>query len=360
MKKLVRRFALLLILSVALFSCSDLWGPLNNPLDSYADSTATMPGPVLPEVVTKTTTVLGSLQCVVSWGSAGSGDGQFGTNDYADGMPRSIVVDGKGYVYIADSLNNRIQKFDAQGGFVTKWGSQGSGQGQFSNVDRLCVDGKDRIFAVDSNNNRVEVFSENGSFITQLGGQSGSGSGQLVLGGGNGARGVAVDSEGSLYVMDTNNYRIVKYITSDDVHYEYLGAWGSKGSGVGQFDWGYSANIVVDAYDFIYVSDYNNRRIQKFDANGNLVRVIDCSFCIAYVYITIDNESDILYALDVYNNAIHAFNLDGTFIGTWIEGGIVNFPSSFAYANGFIYVLDINEGVGVTSNDRVLKFSIIR
>jgi len=60
-----------------------------------------------------------------AWGSYGSGDGQFN-------YPRGIAIDTDGLVYVADSWNNRIQKFTKDGQFLSAWGSEGSGDGQFN------------------------------------------------------------------------------------------------------------------------------------------------------------------------------------------------------------------------------------
>ena len=51
-----------------------------------------------------------------------------------------IAVDSSGNVYVADSDNNRIQKFDSNGNFITKWGSNGSGDGQFNGPIGIAVD----------------------------------------------------------------------------------------------------------------------------------------------------------------------------------------------------------------------------
>src|SRR5262249_2197035 len=69
---------------------------------------------------TKYKATVGPAPCpfVTKWGSAGSGDAQFE-------FPWGVAVDGSGNVYVADRDNNGIQKFDANGAFLTKWGNTG-------------------------------------------------------------------------------------------------------------------------------------------------------------------------------------------------------------------------------------------
>jgi tripartite motif-containing protein 71 len=61
----------------------------------------------------------------MSWGCTGSGDGQFN-------HPHGNEIDPQGNVYITDQGNSRVQKFTSNGTFITKWGSEGSGNAQFS------------------------------------------------------------------------------------------------------------------------------------------------------------------------------------------------------------------------------------
>lgn len=70
-------------------------------------------------------------QLVTKWGSKGTGDGQFNE-------PWGIAVDSSGNVYVTDTSNNCIQKFDASGTFISKWGSSGSGDGQFNELRGVC------------------------------------------------------------------------------------------------------------------------------------------------------------------------------------------------------------------------------
>jgi hypothetical protein len=61
---------------------------------------------------------------------------------------------------VADSGNNRIQKFDASGGFIAKWGSLGSGDGQFSNPQGMAIDAQGNVYVADSGNNRIQKFGD--------------------------------------------------------------------------------------------------------------------------------------------------------------------------------------------------------
>ena len=60
---------------------------------------------------------------------------------------------------MADYGNNRIQKFDNNGTFITKWGSTGSGNGQFSNLNGVAVDSSGNVYVTDTGNNRIQKFN---------------------------------------------------------------------------------------------------------------------------------------------------------------------------------------------------------
>ncbi|MGB9940270.1 PKD domain-containing protein [Methanosarcina sp.] len=132
-------------------------------------------------------------------GSQGSGDGQFNS-------PNDIAVDSSDNVYVVDSGNHRIQKFDSNGNFITKWGSEGTGDGQFYNgLSGIGVDSSDNVYVVEPGNNRIQKFDSNGNFITKWG------SGGIDYGQFKYPYDVAVDSLGNAYVTDTENQRIQKF-----------------------------------------------------------------------------------------------------------------------------------------------------
>jgi tripartite motif-containing protein 71 len=95
---------------------------------------------------------MSSCPFVTNWGSLGSGDGQFNT-------PIDVAVDGSGNVYVADTGNNRIQKFTNTGTFLAKWGSPGRGNGQFESPGGLAVDRSGNVFVADIGDNRIQKFA---------------------------------------------------------------------------------------------------------------------------------------------------------------------------------------------------------
>ena len=88
---------------------------------------------------------------VAKWGNVGTDDGQFK-------YPSGIEVDSSGNVYVADSENHRIQKFDSNGVFITTWGNFGTDEGQFGNPSGIAVDSSKKVYVTDSNRNIIQLF----------------------------------------------------------------------------------------------------------------------------------------------------------------------------------------------------------
>ena len=76
---------------------------------------------------------------ITTWESRGSGNGQF---EY----PHGISLDSFKNVYVVDTGNQRIQKFDLNGTFITTWGTLGTGKGQFNNPQCISVDSFDNMY----------------------------------------------------------------------------------------------------------------------------------------------------------------------------------------------------------------------
>ena len=99
------------------------------------------------------------------WGEEGSGDGQFN-------LPWGITLDAQGNVYVADWRNDRIQKFDANGRFLASFGESGDGDGQFHRPSGVAVDSEGYIYVADWGNERIQVLGPDGSFQVKLRGQA--------------------------------------------------------------------------------------------------------------------------------------------------------------------------------------------
>lgn len=142
-------------------------------------------------------------QPLLKWGRDGSFDGAFF-------FPRGVAVDFIGNIYVADESNNRIQKFDARGSFLTKWGREGHGPGQFKSPWGIACDALGNVYVVDSGNHRIQKFDGNGTFLCSFGNR-GKTEGQV-----NFPYGIAVDKEGCVFVVDSGNHRVLKYVPTEE------------------------------------------------------------------------------------------------------------------------------------------------
>ena len=197
---------------------------------------------------------------VAEWGSYGGGHGQFGPIG-------GLAADVAGNVYVVDSSHNRIEKFDANGNFLTAWGHRGSELGQFnfgSSQDfthppggGIAVAGN-YVYVADSGNNRIERFNLEGGEALQWG-SYGGGPGQFAY-----PRGVAANE--SEVIVSDDNYRVQRFDPAGD----YQASAGSRGTGPGQF--GFTYGVALDAAGDVYVADDLNHRVVKLGTAARLHR----------------------------------------------------------------------------------------
>ena len=72
--------------------------------------------------------------------------------------PYAIAVDSLGRVYVTDTYNNKIQKFDSDGTFITKWGDHGLAEGEFDVPRGIIVDNHGSLYVADYYNDRIQKF----------------------------------------------------------------------------------------------------------------------------------------------------------------------------------------------------------
>jgi sugar lactone lactonase YvrE len=190
--------------------------------------------------------------------------------------------------------------------------------------------------------------------------------------------GIDVDSEGNVYVADSENHRIQKY-KSDGT---FIKAWGSKGIGNGRFN--NPNGIAIDSLGYVYVVDTNNYRVQKFDSDGEYIpswkttlgenyEYLPASVAVdsssGDVYITGEERYDLVkdstgttvsYRVN-YNLVIQKFDSDGTFITKWGKYGTADGqfrnPSDITInSKGLAYVTDSdNNSVQVFASNLSVK-----
>jgi sugar lactone lactonase YvrE len=120
--------------------------------------------------------------------------------------PQGVAVDRAGNVYVADTLNNRIQKFSPGGQPLAQWGSRGDQPGQFYEPTDLTIDSKGNIYVADSGNNRIDELSAAGKWLATYDTNN-----VPKIGGFVSPEGVALDAQGNMYVVDRSPGRIWKY-----------------------------------------------------------------------------------------------------------------------------------------------------
>ncbi|MCW3016306.1 MAG: hypothetical protein JWO02_3398 [Solirubrobacterales bacterium] len=195
-----------------------------------------------------------------SWGKTGQGIGEFvfgsgGGNDSPAGG--GLAVSGN-LVYVADSRNDRIQRFTldgAEGRVLVE-------PGQLQTPMGIAVR-KTRVLVADDQNHRIAVFDTGGKALGQIGEGEGSSGGQL-----RNPYDVALDAAGRVFVADDLNHRVVRY--APQPLYKYKARWGAYGTAPGAL--AYPRGIATDAAGLVYVTNTGNDRVDVFDNGGALLR----------------------------------------------------------------------------------------
>ena len=280
-----------------------------------------------------------------SWGKAGTGVGEFlfGSGRGNDAGAGGGLATANGLLYVADSGNDRIQRFTVQG-------TQASvilPPGELAHPKGLAVRGT-RLYIADDQRHRILVTDTGGRILGSIGGGSGSRPGQL-----NFPYGVALDPQGRLFVADNLNHRIVRFSNASS-GYVYKARWGSYGRGPGQL--AFVRGIAADRAGNVYVANTGNDRIDVFDRGGRLLRSFGTSGRAEGQFNTpsgVATDSDGIRAVtDAVNGRVELLGLDGTVISSWgsPNPGPTILPRPVAVAfdvPGNAYVLDQRRAVVV-------------
>ena len=225
----------------------------------------------------------GSYTQELSFGSSGYTGG--GTFNGAMG----IAVDSSRNIWVADSGDYWVEKFNSSGSYISEIGGNGYANGNLRLPWGVAIDATGNIWVTDGLNNRVQEFSASGGWgqtipgsgcgnVSPAGCTASSSNGQLSS-----PKGVAFDSSGNVWVADSGNNRIEEfnssgsYLTAIGAGYNGIsGAIGSSGIGSGQFN--APSGITIDSSNNIWVADYNNNRVQELNSSGSFLNGIGAGY----------------------------------------------------------------------------------
>jgi uncharacterized protein (TIGR03663 family) len=273
--------------------------------------------------------------------------------------PRGIAVAPDGSLYVADTGNHRIQHLDREGNVLQTWGSFGdtsTGQvpgGQFNEPWGIGVGPDGSVYVADTWNHRVQKFNREGEFV-KMWGYFGQAEAPEAFWG---PRAIAVDQEGRVFVTDTGNKRIVVF----DRDGNFLTQFGTVGLNLGEFD--EPVGIAADSEGRIYVADTWNQRIQVFIQDESGAFQAERSWdVVAWYGQSLDNKPYLavnsagqVFVTDPEGYRVLEFTSQGDIVRTWGDFGTGS--NTFGLVGGI--ASDPNGGVWVTDpgNNRIMHFT---
>ncbi len=258
-------------------ACGNGDGPVDSPPEDGSPGATEIPQPTLPAEQ------LLPVDLVV--GQPGGDPGSFNE-------PGGLTLDSEGNLYVADTFNHRIQKFDADFNFLLAFGFPVSSQQE----------------------PEPEGFW--------------------------GPRDVAVDADGNVWVADTGTGRVVKYGPDGG----FIEAFGGMGAGAGQFQ--EPTAIEISASGDIFVADSGNRRVQRFDAGFGFLAeypvpgwlYVDS---VAKPYIALLPDGGLIVS-DPTQNKLFRLDATGSAVATFdAEDATLAVPRGVAFdSRGLVYVAE--------------------
>lgn len=165
-------------------------------------------------------------------------------------QPNDVVIAANGDVFIAQGHtpgaegDARVLKFDKAGKFIKSWGGKGSGPGQFQVAHGIAIDGKGLVWVADRENQRIQVFDQDGKFVREVK-----------------YKGLPCSLDiGRQYMYMVNGF--AGQVLRLDLDGKVLAAMGKPGKGPGEF--GEAHMIAVNQKGEIYVADSVNAALVKF------------------------------------------------------------------------------------------------
>ncbi|HEY5195238.1 MAG TPA: 6-bladed beta-propeller [Solirubrobacteraceae bacterium] len=262
------------------------------------------------------------------FGSEGTGKGQFN-------HPLDIALNTAGDIWVDDRNNDRMEEFSSTGTFIAEYGSKGSGNDQFSNPWALAISqGSGDVYVADTGNNRIEDLGPSGEFVRVFGTE---GAGKLEE-----PEGVTVDSSGDVWVSDSDHNRIVEFSSTG----VFMREFGTHGTGNGQLE---NPEGLVISEGSLYVADLGNDRIEQFSLTGTYLNQFGSKGSgpgqlNEPVGVATNPTSGDLFVSDRGNHRVEEFSPAGKYLtawSTWSETHEISSPMGLTISPvGKLYVAD--------------------
>ena len=289
--------------------------------------------------------------------------------------PSGLAIDSAGNLYVADGGNHCIRKVDPSGNVTTFAGNGTKGakdgtalQAQFNYPIDLTFDSLGNLYVADQDNHLIRKIDTSGNVSTFAGSSIGFADGlgtqaQFIW-----PRGLAFDQQGNLYVADNGNRRIRKINASRQVTtVAGNGNYGFKNGPAMQAEFRSPTSLTFDKQGNLFITDPGNFRIQKLDTSG-VVSTFSGSGLSGFrdgapstdmfenMQGLVFDKSGTLFVSDYGNNRIRKFDSSGnvsTFAGDGVNGGRNDFPLKSRFVGpaglvfdsvGNLYVVDLNNG----------------
>jgi len=269
--------------------------------------------------------------------------------------PRNMVVGKDGNIYVVDSGNARVVKYNAQGELLTTWGTlTPNGQtpansGTFNEPWGIALDQNGNVLVADTWNHRIQKFDQNGKFLNQWGiaGTAEDGLDRLW-----GPRGLAVSKDGKIYVTDTGNKRVMVFTSDGKPLFEF--------DKTGDASLDEPVGIAIGPDGNVYVADTWNMRVAIYSPEGQFISSFEVKGWNSdsmdnKPYIAVDQEGRVIVT-DPEGYRVLVFSSGGNpqfvFGKYGPEENAFGLPNGVALdSSGYLWIAD-------AGNNRLVRFSI--
>lgn len=221
--------------------------------------------------------------------------------DYGTAAVSAAATDSEGRVYVFQRAPHPVLVFSREGKFLRSWG-----EGMFTSPHGCRFDAQGNLWLTDNADHRVMKFTPEGRLLATFGVKNEPGEDRAHF---NKPTDVAFGPSGDVYISDGyGNSRVVRLSREG----KYLGEWGKKGTGEGEFNLPHS--IAVDAKGRVLVADRENDRIQVFTPEGKFItqwRTVGRPYGL---YLTPEQR---LFVSDGLSNTVALCDLDGRQLAKW-------------------------------------------